>query len=111
MGTFLMYRIAGGEAGMRHFMAQFGPALKWPWTQADGRPRADRRAARHASSTDRCSRPATPTIRELEVLRDDCLIAVMQGLRTVGYGAGEVLDALRAPAVRPQSAAPTPTST
>ena len=25
MGTFLTYRIAGGEAGMRHFMAQFGP--------------------------------------------------------------------------------------
>ena len=33
MGTFLVYRIAGGEAGMRHFMAQFGPALKWPWTK------------------------------------------------------------------------------
>ena len=33
MGTFLIYRIAGGEAGMRHFMAQFGPALKWPWTK------------------------------------------------------------------------------
>jgi carnitine 3-dehydrogenase len=30
MGTFLVYRIAGGEAGMRHFMAQFGPSLKWP---------------------------------------------------------------------------------
>ena len=33
MGTLLVYRIAGGEAGMRHFMAQFGPALKWPWTK------------------------------------------------------------------------------
>ena len=33
MGTFLVYRIAGGEAGMRHFMAQFGPALQWPWTK------------------------------------------------------------------------------
>ena len=30
MGTFLIYRLAGGEAGMRHFMAQFGPALKLP---------------------------------------------------------------------------------
>ena len=28
MGTFLVYRIAGGEEGMRHFMAQFGPALR-----------------------------------------------------------------------------------
>ena len=33
MGMFQVYRIAGGEAGMRHFMAQFGPALKWPWTK------------------------------------------------------------------------------
>ena len=33
MGLFETYRIAGGEAGMRHFMAQFGPALKWPWTK------------------------------------------------------------------------------
>ena len=33
MGTFMIYRIAGGEAGMRHFMNQFGPALKWPWTK------------------------------------------------------------------------------
>ena len=28
MGLFETYRTAGGEAGMRHFMAQFGPALK-----------------------------------------------------------------------------------
>ena len=33
MGTFLTYRIAGGEDGMRHFLAQFGPALEWPWTK------------------------------------------------------------------------------
>jgi carnitine 3-dehydrogenase len=26
MGLFETYRIAGGEAGMRHFLAQFGPA-------------------------------------------------------------------------------------
>ena len=30
MGLFETYRVAGGEAGMKHFMAQFGPALKWP---------------------------------------------------------------------------------
>ena len=48
MGTFLTYRIAGGEAGMRHFMAQFGPALKWPWTKLMDVPELDRRAARQA---------------------------------------------------------------
>ena len=35
MGNFLIYRIAGGEQGMRHFMAQFGPALKLPWTKLE----------------------------------------------------------------------------
>ncbi|HEX4585545.1 MAG TPA: 3-hydroxyacyl-CoA dehydrogenase NAD-binding domain-containing protein, partial [Burkholderiaceae bacterium] len=35
MGTFLIYRVAGGEAGMRHFLNQFGPALKLPWTKLE----------------------------------------------------------------------------
>lgn len=35
MGTFLIYRMAGGEAGMRHFLSQFGPALKLPWTKLE----------------------------------------------------------------------------
>ncbi|MGI9395710.1 MAG: 3-hydroxyacyl-CoA dehydrogenase NAD-binding domain-containing protein, partial [Boseongicola sp.] len=33
MGLFETYRIAGGEGGMAHFIQQFGPALKWPWTK------------------------------------------------------------------------------
>ncbi|MGC3292868.1 L-carnitine dehydrogenase, partial [Pseudomonas aeruginosa] len=32
MGSFLTYTLAGGNAGMRHFLAQFGPALQLPWT-------------------------------------------------------------------------------
>lgn len=33
MGTFFTYHLAGGEAGMRHMLEQFGPALKLPWTK------------------------------------------------------------------------------
>jgi len=33
MGLFETYRVAGGEAGMKHFMAQFGPCLTFPWTK------------------------------------------------------------------------------
>lgn len=91
MGTLLIYRIAGGETGMRHFMAQFGPALQWPWTKLMDVPElTDELLERIVSQSD--EQAAGASIRELEVLRDDCLIAVMQGLRTVGYGAGEVLD-------------------
>ena len=33
MGLFETYRIAGGKAGMHHFLSQFGPCLQWPWTK------------------------------------------------------------------------------
>lgn len=90
MGTFLVYRIAGGEAGMRHFLAQFGPALQWPWTKLMDVPDlTDELIDRIVTQSD--EQADGHTIRELEQLRDDCLIAVMQGLRTVGYGAGNVL--------------------
>ena len=90
MGTFLVYRIAGGEAGMRHFMAQFGPSLQWPWTKLMDVPQLDDALLeRLVGQSD--AQAAGQSIRELEALRDDCLVAVMQGLRSVGYGAGEVL--------------------
>ncbi len=46
MGTFLTYRIAGGEEGMHHFLEQFGPALQWPWTKLMDVPELDARAHR-----------------------------------------------------------------
>jgi carnitine 3-dehydrogenase len=91
MGTFLTYRIAGGEAGMRHFMSQFGPALQWPWTKLTDVPElTDELIDRLVAQSD--LQAAGRSVRELEALRDDCLVAVMQGLRTVGVGAGERLD-------------------
>ena len=92
MGTFLVYRIAGGEAGMRHFMAQFGPTLKWPWTKFMNVPELDDvLLEKIVSQSD--AQAGSRTIRELEILRDDCLVAVMQGLKQVGFGAGETLAA------------------
>ena len=91
LGTFLTYRMAGGEAGMRHFMAQFGPTLKLPWTKLTDVPELtdgliDKIVAQSDAQADGRS------IRQLEELRDDCLVAVMQGLRTHRFGAGAVLD-------------------
>ena len=91
MGTFLTYRIAGGEAGMRHFMAQFGPALQWPWTKLTDVPElTDELLDTIVEQSD--APGARQSVRELEALRDDCLVEVMQGLRSVGYGAGEVVE-------------------
>jgi carnitine 3-dehydrogenase len=90
MGTFLTYRIAGGEAGMRHFMDQFGPALAWPWTKLTDVPElTEALLDRIVEQSD--AQAAGRSVRELERLRDDCLVAVMQGLRAQDVGAGAVL--------------------
>ena len=92
MGTFLTYRIAGGEAGMRHFMAQFGPALQWPWSRLTDVPElSDALLDKLVAQSD--AQAGGRSARELERLRDDCLVAVMQALRTHGVGAGAVLGA------------------
>ena len=62
---FLTYRIAGGEAGMRHFMAQFGPALQWPWTQLTDVPElTDELLDRIVAQSD--EQAAGRSVRELE---------------------------------------------
>ncbi len=90
MGTFLTYRIAGGEAGMRHFMEQFGPALQWPWTKLMDVPELTTELLdRVVDQSD--AQAAGRSVRELERLRDDCLVSVIQGLRAHDVGAGSVL--------------------
>ena len=90
MGTFLTYRIAGGDAGMRHFMAQFGPALAWPWTKLMDVPElTDGLLDRLVAQSD--AQAAGRSIRELERARDDALVAILQGLRGIESGAGETL--------------------
>ena len=94
MGSFLLYRLAGGEAGMRHFMEQFAPTLSLPWSRLEAPPLTEELAARIAAQSER--QAAGRSIRELVRLRDDCLVSVMQGLRTHGHGAGAVLRAYEA---------------
>jgi carnitine 3-dehydrogenase / betainyl-CoA thioesterase len=90
MGTFLTYRIAGGEAGMRHFMSQFGPALAWPWSKLTDVPElTDALLDKLVAQSD--AQASGRSIRELERERDDALVAVLQGLRGTGTGAGETL--------------------
>ena len=90
MGTMLTYRIAGGEGGMRHFMEQFGPALQWPWTKLMDVPElTDELLDRIEQQSD--AQAAGADVRELERLRDDCLVGVLQGLRGRDYAAGAVL--------------------
>ena len=94
MGTFETYRIAGGEGGMRHFMAQFGPALKWPWTKLMDTPElTDDLIDTIADQSD--AQAGDRSIRDLAQERDRNLVAILSALESVGAGAGQTLAQLR----------------
>ncbi|QYX57875.1 carnitine 3-dehydrogenase [Roseovarius sp. SCSIO 43702] len=90
MGLFETYRVAGGEAGMRHFMAQFGPALKWPWTKLMDVPEFDDELVELiAGQSD--AQSGHMSIRELERQRDGNLVAMMRALKQQGTAAGALI--------------------
>lgn len=91
MGLFETYRVAGGEAGMKHFMAQFGPALKWPWTKLMDVPEfTDDLVNLIANQSDNQS--GHKTIRELERERDANLVGIMRALKWNGNAAGRLIS-------------------
>ena len=91
MGLFETYRIAGGEAGMAHFIEQFGPCLEWPWTRLMDVPElTDELVQKIADQSD--AQSGHHNIRELERIRDDNLVAMMRALKGRGWGAGAVLN-------------------
>ena len=111
MGLFETYRIAGGEPGMKHFMAQFGPYLTAPWTKLTDVPEFnDELVDLIAGQSD--AQSGHHTIRELERIRDGNLIGFLRVLKDRNWGAGRVLkehDARLAqalPAATPDTAAP-----
>ncbi len=92
MGLFETFRIAGGEAGMRHFLAQFGPCLSLPWTKLMEVPEYDGDLVELiAGQSD--AQSGHMSIRALERLRDDNLVAMMRALKRTGSGAGGVIAA------------------
>jgi carnitine 3-dehydrogenase len=89
MGTCLSFHLAGGEAGMRHMLAQFGPALELPWTKLKAPELTDHLIERMVAGTQQ--QAAGQSVTELERLRDDCLIGIMRTLRQHNYAAGQVV--------------------
>jgi carnitine 3-dehydrogenase len=92
MGTNLIYHLAGGETGMRHMLRQFGPCLKWPWTKLEAPELTEALIDKMVAGTQ--AQAAGRSIRELERLRDDYLVAIQQVLREYNLGAGATLRAL-----------------
>ena len=91
MGIFDTYRIAGGRAGMSHFLSQFGPSLQWPWSKLTDVPELDAElVALITKQSDEQSNHMT--IAELEQKRDDNLIGILQALQQNQWGAGKTLS-------------------
>jgi len=91
MGLFETYRIAGGEAGMKHFIAQFGPCLSWPWTKLMDVPElTPQLIEKIAAQSDQQS--GAYSIRELERIRDNNLVDMMVAQKRRNWGAGELLN-------------------
>jgi len=90
MGIFETFRLAGGEAGMRHFLAQFGPCLQLPWTKLMEVPElTDDLIEMISSQSD--AQSGQYSIRKLERIRDDNLVAILHALKANNWGAGETL--------------------
>ncbi|MEQ1497911.1 MAG: carnitine 3-dehydrogenase [Novosphingobium sp.] len=93
MGTFLTYRLAGGEAGMRHFLHQFGPSMEWPWTKLVGPKLTGELIDKVSDQSD--EQAAGIGLREYEALRDSCLVDIMHALERNDFAAGAVAKAYR----------------
>ena len=90
MGLFETYRLAGGDAGMRHFISQFGPCLEWPWTHLMDVPEfTDELIDKVSSQSDQQS--GQFSIDELMQKRDDNLVDFLKVLKENRWGAGNAL--------------------
>ncbi len=89
MGPCLTFHLAGGDTGMKHMLEQFGPALKLPWTKLVAPELTEELTGRMVEGTK--AQAGTRSVKELEQLRDDCLIGIMRTLRQYKIGAGETL--------------------
>lgn len=107
MGLFETYRIAGGEAGMAHFIGQFGPALAWPWTKLMDVPElTDELIQKIADQSD--AQSGMYDLRQLEQIRDDNLVGIMRVQKNADWGVGAMLREhdQRLKAMTPEQAVP-----
>ena len=90
MGMNQIYMIAGGKGGARHFIEQFGPALKWPWSHLKAPELSNEIIDRFVEGVEAQSQGKS--IREMEKIRDECLVAIQKVLSKHNMGAGKTLN-------------------
>ena len=91
MGPFQTFSLAGGEGGIRSMLEQFGPCLKWPWTRLTDVPDlTGEYVDRIAFQCESQAQDLEP--HEVECIRDDGLVRILQGLEAIGWAAGQTLS-------------------
>ena len=81
MGYCLLFHLAGGEGGMRHFLKHFDPAVSDDWTRLPSPPITDDLIEKMASGSERLQ--AGRPLSELQRLRDDALVGFLQHFKKV----------------------------
>ena len=76
MGTFLTFHLAGGNAGMKHMLKQFGPALKLPWTKLKAPKLTNKLSSKLISGTKKQAKGKS--INMLSNIRDQYLVDVLK---------------------------------
>ena len=76
MGTFLTFHLAGGKAGMKHMLEQFGPALKLPWTKLKAPKLSKKLSLRVISGTRRQAKGKS--VETLSKIRDEYLVKLQK---------------------------------
>ena len=91
MGLFETYRTAGGKTGMAHFISQFGPALKWPWSKLVDVPELNEALVNKIAQQSEMQ-SGQISLDALLDQRDKNLIALMRALKGENWGAGALLN-------------------
>ena len=76
MGTFLTFHLAGGKAGMRHMLEQFGPALKLPWTKLKAPTLSNKLIDRLVEGTKKQSKGKS--VSKISNIRDEYLVELLK---------------------------------
>lgn len=79
MGVNLTFHMAGGEAGMKHMLSQFGPALQLPWTKLEAPELTGDLQRRMVEGT--AEQAAGRSTAELERRRDEFLVRLLELVR------------------------------
>ena len=72
MGTFLTFHLAGGNAGMKHMLEQFGPSLILPWTKLKAPKLSNKLSNRVIAGTKKQARGKS--VAEISKIRDEYLL-------------------------------------